>query len=65
VFSVVPTPQVYKWTGNNELFVLSNDKCFAMGGGAEGFAIQVTGGLLFIVLLLSDFCCFSFFFWLC
>ncbi len=41
MYSVVPTPQVYKWTGANELFTLSNDNCFAMGGGGDGFAIQL------------------------
>eukprot|EP00598_Pedospumella_elongata_P010053 CAMPEP_0185014934 /NCGR_PEP_ID=MMETSP1098-20130426/99573_1 /TAXON_ID=89044 /ORGANISM="Spumella elongata, Strain CCAP 955/1" /LENGTH=242 /DNA_ID=CAMNT_0027544041 /DNA_START=1297 /DNA_END=2022 /DNA_ORIENTATION=+ len=41
VFSVVPTPRVHKWTGKNELFVLSNPHCFAMGGGGEGYAIQL------------------------
>lgn len=41
VFSVVPQPQVYRWTGLNELFVTSTDNCFAMGGGGEGFAIQL------------------------
>lgn len=41
VYSLVPTPQVYKWTGKNELFVLSNGNCFAMGGGGDGYAIQL------------------------
>ena len=27
--------------GKNELFVLSNPHCFAMGGGGEGYAIQL------------------------
>jgi hypothetical protein len=41
VFSVVPTPRAYKWTGKNDLFVMSNDKGFAMGGGGDGFAIHL------------------------
>lgn len=41
VFSLMPVPRVYKWTSVNELIVLSNEKCFAMGGGGDGFAIQL------------------------
>lgn len=41
VFSIEPTAQVHRWTGRNELFVLSNEHCFAMGGGGDGFAIQL------------------------
>jgi Na+/glutamate symporter len=41
VFSVVPAPRAYKWTGKNELFVLSNANCMAMGGGGEGYAWQL------------------------
>jgi len=41
VFSVVPSAMCYKWTGQNSLFVLSNEKCFAMGGGGDGFSFQL------------------------
>jgi len=41
VFSIEPTAQVHRWTGRNELFVLSNEHCFAMGGGGDGFAMQL------------------------
>jgi hypothetical protein len=41
VFSILPTPRAYKWTGKNELFTLSNANCFAMGGGGDGYAWQL------------------------
>jgi hypothetical protein len=41
VFSVAPTPQAYRWTGANSLFVISDGNCFAMGGGGDGFAFQL------------------------
>jgi hypothetical protein len=39
MFSLVPTPAVYKWTGENELFVLSNCRNIAFGGGGAGTII--------------------------
>ncbi|RYG69367.1 hypothetical protein EON64_02865 [archaeon] len=41
VFSVIPTIQAYKWTQKNNFFVLSHTEGLAMGGGGEGFAIQI------------------------
>jgi len=41
VFSISPEVECYKWTGLNDLFVLSNNDCFAVGGGGEGFAFQL------------------------
>lgn len=41
VFSILPTPKAYKWTGKNDLFVLSNHNCIAMGGGGEGYSWQL------------------------
>ena len=38
VFSLVPTAAVYKWTGMNDFFVLSNSQNIAFGGGGEGKA---------------------------
>lgn len=34
-------PQCYKWTGVNDMFVISDFNCFAMGGGGGGFAFQL------------------------
>jgi hypothetical protein len=43
VFSLsgVSTPQCYKWSGGNNLFIISDSSCFAMGGGGDGFAFQL------------------------
>lgn len=43
VFSVTGSsaPQCYKWTGVNDMFVISDFNCFAMGGGGGGFAFQL------------------------
>lgn len=41
VFTIAPTPKVYKWTGENDFFVVSNQRNFAIGGGGDGFAIQL------------------------
>jgi len=42
VFTVLPSPQVYRWTGANNFFVISSSNNFAMGGGGDGFALQVS-----------------------
>jgi TLD len=34
-------PQCYKWTGKNDMFMISDSNCFAMGGGGGGFAFQL------------------------
>ena len=36
VFSVLPQPRLYKWTGKNDLFVYSNTTTLSMGGGGGG-----------------------------
>lgn len=36
VFSLVPVPAVYKWTGMNDFFVISNCQNIAIGGGGGG-----------------------------
>jgi hypothetical protein len=41
VFTVSPMPKVFKWTGDNDFFVVSNQRNFALGGGGEGFALQL------------------------
>ena len=41
VFSVMPTPVKFEWTGENDLFVISSSENFAMGGGGGGFAFQL------------------------
>ena len=43
VFSIngLSTPTHYKWTGQNNLFIVSDHNCFAMGGGGSGFAFQL------------------------
>ncbi len=41
VFSIIPTIQAYRWTGKNNMFVVSNQHCLALGGGGDGFAIQI------------------------
>ena len=42
VFSIKPTPAVYRWTGRNDFFVVSNTNKIAMGGGSG-----VEGGFSF------------------
>jgi hypothetical protein len=41
VFSVAPHPEVYRWTKENNYFIISNSQSFGMGGGGEGFAFQL------------------------
>jgi hypothetical protein len=41
VFSVAPNPEVYRWTKENNFFLISNSQSLAMGGGGEGFAFQL------------------------
>lgn len=41
VFSVMPEAHKYKWTGENDLFVISSASNFAIGGGGEGFSFQL------------------------
>ncbi len=45
VFSVLPELAVYRWTGANHFFVLSNNTHLAMGGGGGGFAFQLDDAL--------------------
>lgn len=58
VFSLVPSPAVYKWTGENELFVISNCRNIAFGGGGSGMheRLVLTLCLLFTHTL-ADSCC--------
>jgi hypothetical protein len=41
VFTIAPNVQAYRWTERNHLFILSQPQCLAMGGGGEGFALQL------------------------
>lgn len=41
VFSLLPRPMAYKWTGQNDFFVISSHEQLAMGGGGNGFAFQL------------------------
>jgi hypothetical protein len=41
VFTVAPETQKYKWTGANTNFIISNSKTLVVGGGGEGFALQL------------------------
>ena len=41
VFSLMPKVDKYKWTGENDFFIISNSHQLAMGGGGEGFAFQL------------------------
>ena len=47
MFSLSQSPSVYKWTGINNFFVISNSSCVAMGGGDGGFALQI-GACVFV-----------------
>ena len=41
VFSVAPEIHKYKWTGANTMFIISNSKTLVIGGGGDGFALQL------------------------
>ena len=41
MFTVLPEARHFKWTGQNDLFALTNEHIFAMGGGGDGFALQL------------------------
>jgi len=42
VFSITPSPRVYRWTGENNFFCISDrSHSLAMGGGGGGFAFQL------------------------
>jgi Na+/glutamate symporter len=41
VFALLPQPSKYSWTGRNEYFVLSNFQQLVIGGGGNGYAIQL------------------------
>lgn len=41
VFTVAPEVRKYKWTGNNSMFLISNPKTLVVGGGGDGFALQL------------------------
>mmetsp|Transcript_37893 Transcript_37893/g.38579 ORF Transcript_37893/g.38579 Transcript_37893/m.38579 type:complete len:787 (-) Transcript_37893:26-2386(-) len=41
VYSLTPKPDKFKWTGENDFFVISNNHQLAMGGGGEGFSFQL------------------------
>jgi hypothetical protein len=45
VFSIAPIVSAYKWTGVNDLFIVSNNQSIAMGGGGEGFSWQLDSEL--------------------
>jgi hypothetical protein len=45
VFSLAPILQCYKWTGVNDLFIVSNSQTIAMGGGGDGFSWQLDSEL--------------------
>ena len=41
VFQISPTPQVYRWTRENNWFFISDHNHLAIGGGGDGFAFQL------------------------
>lgn len=41
MFRFRPRCEIFRWSGQNELLVLSNDEQLAMGGGGRGFAFQI------------------------
>lgn len=41
VFTLAPEVQKYQWTGANTMFIISNPKTLVVGGGGEGFALQL------------------------
>jgi len=41
VFQISPAPKVYRWTRVNNLFFTSDRFSLAVGGGGDGFAIQL------------------------
>jgi len=41
VFQISPAPKVYRWTRVNNLFFASDRFSLAVGGGGDGFAIQL------------------------
>lgn len=41
VFTVLPTLTAYHWTGKNNLFAISHEGCLGLGGGGDGYAIQI------------------------
>jgi len=41
VFSVAPELHKYPWTGENTMFIISNSKTLVVGGGGDGFALQL------------------------
>jgi hypothetical protein len=45
VFRSRPRLEIFRWTGKNELLLLSNDDMLAMGGGGRGFAFQIDNEL--------------------
>jgi hypothetical protein len=45
VYSLMPSPQVYRSSGVNSLFVLSSVDQLLMGGGGDGFAFQLNDEL--------------------
>jgi hypothetical protein len=38
---MAPEVRKYKWTGNNSMFLISNPKTLVVGGGGDGFALQL------------------------
>ena len=41
VFKLTPSPKVYRWTKENHMFFLSDRTHLAIGGGGDGFALQL------------------------
>jgi hypothetical protein len=41
VFRLIPQVEIYRWSKENHLFVLSDRTHFAIGGGGDGFALQL------------------------
>ena len=41
VFQISPVPKVYRWTRANDLFFTSDRFSLAVGGGGDGFALQL------------------------
>lgn len=41
VFTVAPELKKYPWTGDNNMFIMSSSKTLVVGGGGDGFSLQL------------------------